>query len=116
MLFRSDEGWGLRTTAPFPGDPEFSWHIIESVVQDEFDVTTCQQMVVDHAFTIPMQLLWPATTKWPVKTVPVCINTDDPTLFATNLPLETRICEDRMGLTQDEILLCRSHGFKTSFL
>jgi protocatechuate 4,5-dioxygenase beta chain len=71
----ADEGWGLRTTAPFPGDPELSWHIIESAVADEFDVTTCQEMFVDHAFAIPMQLLWPATSRWPVKTVPVCINT-----------------------------------------
>jgi protocatechuate 4,5-dioxygenase beta chain len=71
----ADEGWGLATTAPFPGDPALSWHVIESLVADEFDVTTCQQMLVDHAFTIPMQLLWPGTTKWPVRTVPICINT-----------------------------------------
>ena len=53
----ADEGWGLPTVAPFPGDPKLSWHIIESVMADEFDVTTCQEMLVDHAFTVPMQLL-----------------------------------------------------------
>jgi protocatechuate 4,5-dioxygenase beta chain len=31
-------------------------------------------MQVDHAFTLPMALLWP-DQKWPVKVVPVCINT-----------------------------------------
>ena len=31
-------------------------------------------MVVDHAFTLPMALLWP-DQKWPVRVVPVCINT-----------------------------------------
>src|SRR3974390_2892515 len=55
----ADEGWGLPVSAPFPGDPEFSWHIIESLVGDEFDITTCQEMLVDHAFTIPLALLWP---------------------------------------------------------
>jgi adenosine deaminase len=48
--------------------------------------------------------------------VPVSINTDDPTLFATTLPSETRICVERMGLTVDEVLACRSHGAAASFL
>jgi protocatechuate 4,5-dioxygenase beta chain len=71
----ADEGWGLPTVAPFPGDPEFSWHLIESVVADEFDVATCQEMLVDHAFWVPMALLWPEPSERPVRTVPVCINT-----------------------------------------
>jgi protocatechuate 4,5-dioxygenase, beta chain len=37
----ADEGWGLPVSAPFPGDPEFSWHIIEQLVGEEFDVTSC---------------------------------------------------------------------------
>jgi protocatechuate 4,5-dioxygenase beta chain len=32
-------------------------------------------MLVDHAFTIPMQLLWPGCDRWPVRTLPVSINT-----------------------------------------
>lgn len=71
----ADEGWGLPITRPFPGDPAFSWHIIESLVADEFDVTTCQEMLVDHAFTIPLSLLWPGTDARPVKTIPIEINT-----------------------------------------
>jgi len=71
----ADEGWGLPTTRPFPGDPRLSWHLIESLVSDEFDITMCQEMLVDHAFTIPMQLLWPDGTERPVRTVPVAINT-----------------------------------------
>ena len=55
----ADEGWGLPVAAPFPGDPAFSWHLIESLVADEFDITMCQEMLVDHAFTVPMSLLWP---------------------------------------------------------
>jgi len=71
----ADEGWGLPVVSPFPGDPEFSWHLIESLVEDEFDITMCQEMLVDHAFTVPMALLWPKPGDRPVLTVPVAVNT-----------------------------------------
>lgn len=71
----ADEGWGLPVSRPFPGDARLSWHLIESLVADEFDITTCQEMLVDHAFAVPMSLLWPGTAPWPVKTVPISINT-----------------------------------------
>ncbi len=71
----ADEGWGLPVLRPFPGDAAFSWHIIESLVADEFDVTTCQEMLVDHAFTIPLALLWPGADNRPVRTIPIAVNT-----------------------------------------
>ncbi len=71
----ADEGWGIPTVPPFEGDPRLSWHVIEALVEAEFDVTTCQEMLVDHAFTIPMALLWPDTAVWPVRVVPIVINT-----------------------------------------
>jgi protocatechuate 4,5-dioxygenase beta chain len=70
----ADEGWGIPTVPPFMGDPALSWHLIEQLVGEEFDLTTCQEMKVDHAFTLPMALLWP-DQNWPVRVVPVCINT-----------------------------------------
>ncbi|MBN9460618.1 MAG: protocatechuate 3,4-dioxygenase [Burkholderiales bacterium] len=70
----ADEGWGIPTLPPFPGDQDLSWHMIESLVADEFDIVTCQEMLVDHAFTLPMALLWP-DQRWPVRVVPVVINT-----------------------------------------
>jgi protocatechuate 4,5-dioxygenase beta chain len=70
----ADEGWGIPTVPTFAGDPALSWHLINHLIDDEFDVTTCQEMAVDHAFTLPMALLWP-DQQWPVKVVPVCINT-----------------------------------------
>jgi protocatechuate 4,5-dioxygenase beta chain len=70
----ADEGWGIPTLPPFQGELDLSWHLIESLVDEEFDLTTCQEMQVDHAFTLPMALLWPDQV-WPVKVVPVCINT-----------------------------------------
>lgn len=70
-----DEGWGLPVSAPYPGDPQLSWHLIESLIADEFDITMCQEMLVDHAFTIPLALLWPEPDARPVRTVPVTVNT-----------------------------------------
>ena len=71
----ADEGWGIPVLPPFQGDLDLSWHLIESLVRDEFDITTCQEMLVDHAFTLPMAMLWPGQGAWPVRTVPVCVNT-----------------------------------------
>ncbi len=73
----ADEGWGLPVSRPFYGDQRLSWHIINALVGDEFDITTCQEMLVDHALTVPMSLLWPkgAEKDWPVKIIPVEINT-----------------------------------------
>ncbi len=71
----ADEGWGLATLDPYPGDPELSWHVIESLVADEFDITSCQEMKVDHGFTVPMSLFWPNRKEVGIKTIPVCINT-----------------------------------------
>ena len=42
---------------------------------DEFDMTTCQEMAVDHGFTVPMQLLWPDYDRLGIRTVPLAINT-----------------------------------------
>ncbi len=48
---------------------------------DEFDIVTCQEMLVDHAFVVQMQLLYPdvdptgAGAGWPVRVVPISINT-----------------------------------------
>jgi protocatechuate 4,5-dioxygenase, beta chain len=69
-----DEGWGIPVSRSVPGDAALSWHLINALVADEFDVTMCQDMLVDHAVTIPMALMWPGET-WPVKIVPVEINT-----------------------------------------
>ncbi len=71
----ADEGWGLPEFPPFAGDPRLSWHLAEALVAGEFDPTTCQEMLVDHAFAIPMALLWPGGAGCPARTVPISINT-----------------------------------------
>ena len=71
----ADEGWGLQTLASFDGDAQFSWHLAESLVGQEFDITTCQEMLVDHGFIVPMALMWRHLPEWPVKGIPLAINT-----------------------------------------
>eukprot|EP01037_Dinobryon_pediforme_P010456 gene10456-10524_t len=71
----ADEGWGLPVYKPFAGYPDLSWHIIEQLVDDEFDPATCQKMLVDHALSIPFELAWPGVAQWPVRIVPIAINT-----------------------------------------
>ncbi len=72
-----DEGWGIPQLPPFPGDAELSWHIIEGMVADEFDITSCQELAVDHGFTVPMQLFWPKLGEDPnfPRAIPISANT-----------------------------------------
>ncbi len=70
----ADEGWGIPVLPPLQGDQALSWHLIELLVGEDFDLVTCQEMVVDHALTLPMALLWP-DQKWPVRVIPVVVNT-----------------------------------------
>jgi len=69
-----DEGWGIPVARAVAGDPALSWHLINALVGDGFDITMCQEMLVDHAVTIPLSLMWP-DLNWPVKIVPISMNT-----------------------------------------
>ncbi|MDM0029743.1 class III extradiol dioxygenase family protein [Variovorax saccharolyticus] len=70
----ADEGWGIPTLAPLRGEPELSWHLVNALVEQEFDIVSCQEMQVDHACSLPLKLLYPEGD-YPVAVVPVCINT-----------------------------------------
>ena len=69
-----DEGWGLKTMPPVPGDAELSWHIIETLIAAEFDIAICQEMKVDHGLIVPIQVIWPDAAAWPIQVVPVAVN------------------------------------------
>ncbi len=71
----SDEGWALPQLETFPGDAQFSWHLAESLIGQHFDLTTCQEMLVDHGFVVPMQLMWGHLEDWPVRAIPFAVNT-----------------------------------------
>jgi protocatechuate 4,5-dioxygenase beta chain len=70
-----DEGWGTPDYLPFDGEQELSWQLINYLVDHNFDMTICQEMMVDHAFALPLKLLFPHQKKCPIPVVPISINT-----------------------------------------
>jgi protocatechuate 4,5-dioxygenase beta chain len=71
----ADEGFGVRPLPAIRGDLAFSQHLCSSLVYDEFDLTICQEMAVEHGFLVPMHLCFdPAADGWPVACVPVEVN------------------------------------------
>jgi protocatechuate 4,5-dioxygenase, beta chain len=71
----ADEGFGVRPLPAIPGDLAFSQHLCRSLVYDEFDLTICQEMAVEHGFLVPMHLCFdPVQGGWPVACVPVEVN------------------------------------------
>ena len=70
----ADEGWGPRPVPPVKGHPELAWHIVQSVVLDEFDLTIVNKMDVDHGLTVPLSLMFGQPSEWPCPIVPLCVN------------------------------------------
>lgn len=70
----ADEGWGIKPIPPVTGDADLSWHICNELVANEFDITICQELTVDHGVTVPLQLMWPGNSYQHMKVIPVCIN------------------------------------------
>ncbi len=70
----ADEGWGIKPIPPVQGHADLSWHICNELVANEFDITICQDMKVDHGLTVPLQLMWPGNQYSHMKVIPVCIN------------------------------------------
>jgi Uncharacterized conserved protein len=70
----ADAGFGKRPLPEVPGALAFSWHLCESLVYDELDITVCQELNVDHGFLVPMSLCFDPSAGWPVLSVPVAVN------------------------------------------
>jgi hypothetical protein len=70
----ADEGMGIRPLPRIKGDFEFSRHLCESLVYDEFDLTLCQEMAVEHGFLVPMHLCFDPSPDWNVAAVPLAVN------------------------------------------
>jgi protocatechuate 4,5-dioxygenase, beta chain len=70
----ADEGWGPRPVPPVKGHPDLAWHIAQSVILDEFDITIVNKMEVDHGLTVPLSLLYGQPAEWPVRVIPLCVN------------------------------------------
>ena len=73
----ADEGWGPRPVPVVKGHPALASHIAQSVILDEFDLTICNKMEVDHGMTVPMNLLFGKVDKnahWPCPVIPLAVN------------------------------------------
>jgi protocatechuate 4,5-dioxygenase beta chain len=71
----ADEGFGTRPLPPVRGDAELSIHLVESLIDDEFDLTVCQEMALEHGFLVPMNLCFEHDAQgWPVAAVPLQVN------------------------------------------
>ena len=76
----ADEGWGPRPVPVVEGQSELAWHLSESLILDEFDMTMINEMPVDHGLTVPLSLTCgkdstcAAPERWPHKVVPVAVN------------------------------------------
>jgi len=70
----ADEGWGPRPVPVVQGHPELAWHIAQSTILDEFDMTIVNRMDVDHGLTVPLSLLFGQPEAWPCKVIPLAVN------------------------------------------
>ena len=70
----ADEGWGPRPVPVVEGHPELAWHIAQSTILDEFDMTIVNRMDVDHGLTVPLSLMFGQPAAWPCKVIPLAVN------------------------------------------
>jgi protocatechuate 4,5-dioxygenase beta chain len=73
----ADEGWGARPVPPVKGHPELAWHMAQSLILDEFDMTLVNSMEVDHGLTVPLSLLFGEhgpQDAWPCPVIPLAVN------------------------------------------
>jgi protocatechuate 4,5-dioxygenase beta chain len=70
----ADEGWGPRRIPVVHGHSKLAWHIANSVVLDEFDLTIMNRLDVDHGLTVPLSLIFGQPAAWPVKVIPLAVN------------------------------------------
>ncbi|WP_425408443.1 class III extradiol dioxygenase subunit beta [Hyphococcus sp.] len=70
----ADEGWGPRPVPLVKNDADFAWHVAQSCILDEFDMTIINKMNVDHGLTVPLSLMFGQPDAWPCKIVPLAVN------------------------------------------
>ncbi len=70
----ADEGFGPRPVPDVVGHPDLAWHLAESLILDEFDMTLVHEMKVDHGLTVPLSVMCGQPEVWPVKVIPLAVN------------------------------------------
>jgi protocatechuate 4,5-dioxygenase beta chain len=70
----ADEGWGPRKVPVVKGHSELAWHLAETLILDEFDMTMVNEMPVDHGLTVPLNLMCGEPDEWPCRVIPIAVN------------------------------------------
>ena len=70
----ADEGWGRRNVPTVYGHADLAWHIAQSLILDEFDMTIINEMDVDHGLTVPLTMMFGKAEQWPCKVIPLAVN------------------------------------------
>ncbi|MBU3002954.1 class III extradiol dioxygenase subunit beta [Paraglaciecola arctica] len=70
----ADEGYGPRQVPPVKGHPKLAWHLCESLILNEFDITIANKMPVDHGLTVPLSIMYNQPEEWPCKVIPLAVN------------------------------------------
>jgi protocatechuate 4,5-dioxygenase beta chain len=71
----ADEGFGRRPVPDVIGHPELSMHLVESMIDEGFDLTVFQELQVDHGFTVPLSVWTPDPgDSWPCPVIPLLVN------------------------------------------
>ncbi len=70
----ADEGYGPRPVPVVEGAPDLAWHIAQSVIEDDFDLTIINEMAVDHGLTVPLSLVFGQPEAWPCRVIPFAVN------------------------------------------
>ncbi len=70
----ADEGYGPRAVPAAEGHPELAWHLAESLIIDEFDITIANKLPIDHGCTVPLSVLYGQPDQWPCRVIPLCVN------------------------------------------
>lgn len=70
----ADEGFGARPVPVVEGHPDLAWHVAQSLILDEFDMTIINEMEVDHGLTVPLSMMFGHVDAWPCKIIPLAVN------------------------------------------
>ena len=70
----ADEGWGPRQVPVVKGHPALAWHLAESLIINDFDMTIINEMDVDHGLTVPLSITCGKTEEWPFLVIPIVVN------------------------------------------
>lgn len=70
----ADEGWGPRPVPMVENHAPLAWHIAQSLILDDFDMTIINKMDVDHGLTVPLSAVFGQPDQWPTRIIPLAVN------------------------------------------